>query len=109
MTDAEFQTELIKRTRERNQFCERDATDAEVLEFAKKTTSGQWTALAIRFENLWNEIVKAFFPGKFHEREHARYKQLYSTLLAENACYRRRNNALRGENKSLRAKLKGYR
>lgn len=100
MISAEFKAELIKRLREHFAFTESDCSDAELLRFTRHKPGYYLSIVRV----MISRAGKALRAGRYHEREHYRYKELHSTLLAENACYRRRNAALRGKLTEMRKK-----
>ena len=102
MTDSEFKTELIKRLRESTQLTDKDCTDDQLIMFKRGTLLYYWLIVSIKLADFKFDFVEAFTWGPYYKREYHRYQRLYNTLLAENACYRRRNAALRGENRALR-------
>ena len=102
MTDSEFKTELIKRLRESTQLTDKDCTDDQLIMFKRGTLLYYWLIAGIKWAEFKQTIFDNFSGKRYYKREYLRYQRLYNTLLAENACYRRRDAALRGENKALR-------
>lgn len=107
MTEPEQNAELLKRLRKSLRLFQGDCSDRELIRFAKRVHPVTYACILLRMmlENIglkWHELF--YYP--FQDHSEAKYRALYHTLLAENACLTRKEAALRGENKALREKCR---
>ena len=102
LTDDESRAELIKRLRESTQLTDKDCTDDQLIMFKRGTLLYYWLIAGIKLADFKQTIFDNFRGKRYYKREYLRYQRLYNTLLAENACYRRRNAALRGKLTEMR-------
>ena len=102
LTDSEVKAELIKRLRESTQLTDKDCTDDQLIMFKRGTLLYYLLVSGIKLADFKQTIFDNFRGKRYYKREYMRYQRLYNTLLAENACYRRRNAALRGKLTEMR-------